>query len=103
MDRNAVNQPPKFDGEDFSQWKMMMRTFIYNLDAKAWRVIQTVYQHPVIKSENTSESQLKPFEKWSEAEIALCNADYVARNALFTALGVKERRRIQCCDTAKEA
>lgn len=31
------------------------------------------------------------------------NADYVARNAFFTALRAKERRRIQYCETAKEA
>nr|XP_011459700.1 PREDICTED: uncharacterized protein LOC105350050 [Fragaria vesca subsp. vesca] len=103
MERNAVNQPPKFDGDDFPQWKIMMRTFIYTLDAKAWTIIQTGYKSPVVKSESTSGVQLKSVDLWTADEQALCNADYVARNALFTALGAKERRRIQYCDTAKEA
>ncbi|KAL6204867.1 hypothetical protein ACLB2K_022134 [Fragaria x ananassa] len=71
MERNAVNQLPKFDGDDFPQWKIMMRTFIYTLDAKAWTIIQTGYKSPVVKSESSSGVQLKSVDLWTADEQAL--------------------------------
>ncbi|XP_062005863.1 uncharacterized protein LOC133723042 [Rosa rugosa] len=105
----SINSPPWFDGEDYSQWKIMMRAFLHSQDENMWNVVENGWVHPT-KPENPKASESsasktipKPRAEWSETEIRDCNHDFKARNSLFTALSKKERVRISHCETAKKA
>ncbi|XP_024171720.1 uncharacterized protein LOC112177689 [Rosa chinensis] len=105
---SSINCPPLFDGEDYSQWKIMMRAFLYSQDKNMWNVVESGWEHPT-KSEESKKVEgsfariLKPRKEWTEEEVRNRNCDFKARNSLFTALSKKERMRISHCDTAKEA
>ncbi|XP_062028488.1 uncharacterized protein LOC133744386 [Rosa rugosa] len=105
----SINSPPWFDGEDYSQWKIMMRAFLYSQDENMWKIVETGWVHPT-KPENSKATESsgakmipKPREEWSTEEVRDCNHDFKARNSLFTALSKKERVRISHCETAKKA
>ncbi|XP_062006090.1 uncharacterized protein LOC133723293 [Rosa rugosa] len=105
----SINSPPWFDGEDYSQWKIMMRAFLYSQDENMWKIVETGWVHPT-KPENSKATESsgakmipKPKEEWSTEEVRDCNHDFKARNSLFTALSKKERVRISHCETAKKA
>jgi hypothetical protein len=105
---SSINCPPLFDGEDYSQWKIMMRAFLYSQDENMWNVVENGWEHPTKaeeskKVEGSSARILKPRKEWTEVEVRDRNCDFKAKNSLYTALSKKERVRISHCDTAKQA
>ncbi|KAK9930158.1 hypothetical protein M0R45_027210 [Rubus argutus] len=105
----SINCPPLFNGEDYLEWKIMMRAFLYSQDENMWNIVEVGWKHPTEpvdskKSEgSSSDTILKPRKEWSEEEVRDRNCDFKARNSLFTALSKRERTRISHCDTAKKA
>ena len=104
----SINCPPLFDGEDYFEWKIMMRAFLYSQDENMWNIVETGWEHPTKSMEKKEEGSslatiLKPRKEWTEKEINDRNCDFKARNSLFTALSKRERTRISHCDTAKKA
>ncbi|XP_062011043.1 uncharacterized protein LOC133727482 [Rosa rugosa] len=105
---SSINWPPLFDGEDYSQWKIMMGAFLYSQDENMWNIVENGWEHPTKaedskKVEGSSARVLKPRKEWTEEEVRDRTCDFKARNSLFTALSKKERMRISHCDTAKQA
>ncbi|XP_062028422.1 uncharacterized protein LOC133744304 [Rosa rugosa] len=105
---SSINCPPLFDGEDYSQWKIMMRAFLYSQDENMWNIVEIGWEHPTMaedsKKEEVSSARIpKPRKEWTKEEVHDRNCDFKARNSLFTALSKKERMRISHCDTAKQA
>jgi hypothetical protein len=52
---NSTNKLPLFNGIKFSFWKAKMRTYIMDLGADVWDVVETGYVKPVVlasKNEN---------------------------------------------------
>ena len=103
----SINCPPCFDGEDYLEWKIMMRAFLYSQDEDMWNIVEIGWEHPIKpvdskKVEGTSETMLKPRKEWTRQEVHDRNCDFKARNCLFTALTKRERVRISHCDTAKK-
>ncbi|XP_062014584.1 uncharacterized protein LOC133731156 [Rosa rugosa] len=105
---SSINCPPLFDGEDYSQWKIMMRAFLYSQDENMWNIVEIGWEHPTMaedsKKEEVSSARIpKPRKEWTKEEVRDRNCDFKSRNSLFTALSKKERMRISHCDTAKQA
>ncbi|XP_062026455.1 uncharacterized protein LOC133742794 [Rosa rugosa] len=105
---SSINCPPLFDGDDYSQWKIMMRAFLYSQDENMWNIVEIGWEHPTkvedSKKEEVSSARIpKPRKEWTKEEVCDRNCDFKARNSLFTALSKKERMRISHCDTAKQA
>ena len=105
----SINCPPYFNCEDYLEWKIMMRAFIYSWDENMWNIVEIGWEHPTkpVASKKEEESStatiLKPKREWTEEEVHDRNCDFKARNCLFTALTKRERVRISHCDTAKKA
>ncbi|XP_062005746.1 uncharacterized protein LOC133722907 [Rosa rugosa] len=105
---SSINCPPLFDGEDYSQWKIMMRAFLYSQDENMWNIVEIGWEHPTMaedsKKEEVSSARIpKPRKEWTKEEVRDRNCDFKAQNSLVTALSKKERMRISHCDTAKQA
>ena len=45
---NSTNKTPLFNGTKFSFWKVRMRTYIMDLGADAWDVVDIGYVKPVV-------------------------------------------------------
>jgi hypothetical protein len=45
---NSTNKAPLFNGTKFSFWKVRMRTYIMDLGANVWDVLETSYVKPVV-------------------------------------------------------
>ena len=46
MNSSAVNTPPWFDGENYLDWRIMMKAFLYAQDDYCWYVIEKGWTHP---------------------------------------------------------
>ncbi|XP_040363426.1 uncharacterized protein LOC121049643 [Rosa chinensis] len=55
------------------------------------------------KGESSSTATPKPRKDWTEEEVRDLQADFKAKNSIFTALSEREKLRISHCDTAKQA
>nr|AFP55554.1 gag-pol polyprotein [Rosa rugosa] len=96
------------DCQDYSQWKIMMRAFLYSQDENMWNIVEIGWEHPTMAEDSKKEEVVsaripKPRKEWTKEEVRDRNCDFKARNSLFTALSKKERMRISHCDTAKQA
>jgi hypothetical protein len=45
---NSTNKAPLFNGTNFAFWKVRMRTYIMDLGADVWDVVDTGYVKPVV-------------------------------------------------------
>ncbi|XP_062028372.1 uncharacterized protein LOC133744253 [Rosa rugosa] len=114
MDRDrersgSINCPPFFDGNDYSQWKIMMQAFLHSQDEHIWNIVELGWEVPTkeTKSKESESSasikEPKSRQDWSIAEVRDFNNDVKARHSLYTALSMKEKKRIGTCKTAKKA
>ncbi|GAV72535.1 hypothetical protein CFOL_v3_16023 [Cephalotus follicularis] len=87
--------PPLFDGDNYSESKVKMTSFIQSLDYDLWYII--VFGHEMPK-ENVSNSRIRYNEK--EKEILRLNAK--AKHLLFCALNSNVFDCISSCIMAKE-
>jgi hypothetical protein len=47
-EENSTNKAPLFNGTKFSFWKVRMRTYIMDLGADVWDVVETSYVKPIV-------------------------------------------------------
>ncbi|XP_024200083.1 uncharacterized protein LOC112203330 [Rosa chinensis] len=103
----SVNSPPWFNGgcEKYTQWKIYMKSYLYAQDEHVWNIVENGWTVPVIKAKGESSSIVtpKPRKDWTEEEVRDLQADFKAKNSIFTALSEREKLRISHCDTAKHA
>ncbi|XP_024196528.1 uncharacterized protein LOC112199798 [Rosa chinensis] len=103
----SVNSPPWFDGgcEKYTQWKIYMKSYLYAQDEHVWNIVENGWKTPIIpaKGEGSSVSIPKPRKDWTDVEIRDLQADFKAKNSIFTALSEREKLRISHCDTTKQA
>ncbi|XP_024177901.1 uncharacterized protein LOC112183800 [Rosa chinensis] len=103
----SVNSPPWFDGgcEKYTQWKIYMKSYLYVQDEHVWNIVENGWKTPIIpaKGEGSSISIPKPQKDWTDVEVRDLQADFKAKNSIFTALSEREKLRISHCDTAKQA
>ncbi|XP_061999414.1 uncharacterized protein LOC133716772 [Rosa rugosa] len=103
----SVNSPPWFDGgcEKYTQWKIYMKSYLYAQDEHVWNIVENGWKTPIIpaKGEGSSVSIPKPRKDWIDVEVRDLQADFKAKNSIFTALSEREKLRISHCDTAKQA
>lgn len=101
MDRErsgSISCPPYFDGEDYTQWKVMMQAFLQSLDENIWNIVENGWEHPIKPVESktaegsSAKTELKPRSEWLTSEIRDYNNDVKARNSLFTALSKREKK-----------
>jgi hypothetical protein len=45
---NSTNKAPLFNGTDFGFWKVRMRTYITDLGADVWDVVEIGYVKPIV-------------------------------------------------------
>ena len=88
----AVNRPPLFCGENFSQWKCLMKMFIIDQDMELWKIISTGPLEDPTKTEG--EDAPKPYDKLSALEQEKISKNYRAINLLYCALNADEFNRI---------
>ena len=63
MEGVALNRPPIFNGDDYVQLKMRMKTFIMSHDFRAWMVITN---WPIIPMKEENGTKLpKKFEEYT--------------------------------------
>ncbi|XP_061993684.1 uncharacterized protein LOC133711595 [Rosa rugosa] len=103
----SINSPPWFDGgcEKYTQWKIYMKSYLYAQDEHVWNIVENGWKTPIIpaKGEGSSVSIPKPRKDWTDVEVRDLQADFKAKNTIFTALSEREKLRISHCDTAKQA
>ncbi|XP_024200625.1 uncharacterized protein LOC112203962 [Rosa chinensis] len=103
----SVNSPPWFDGgcEKYTQWKIYMKSYLYAQDEHVWNIVENGWKTPIIpaKGEGLSVSIPKPQKDWTDVEVPDLQADFKAKNSIFTALSEREKLRISHCDTVKQA
>ncbi|KAG7579060.1 Zinc finger CCHC-type [Arabidopsis thaliana x Arabidopsis arenosa] len=98
---SSVTRPPFLDGNNYSYWKIRMKSFISSIDGEAWNSIILGYNVPVI-TDNDGNTTPKPVEQWTveENRKAMCNSK--ALNAIYNAIDVGKFRMISSYKTAKE-
>ncbi|XP_024190431.1 uncharacterized protein LOC112194422 [Rosa chinensis] len=103
----SVNNPPWFDGgcEKYTQWKIYMKSYLFAQDEHAWNIVENGWKTPMVssKGEGSSTTIPKPRNDWTEEEVHDLQADFKAKNSVFTALSERDKLRISQCDTAKQA
>ncbi|XP_024196068.1 uncharacterized protein LOC112199259 [Rosa chinensis] len=106
----SVNSPPWFDGgcEKYTQWKIYMKSYLYAQDEHVWNIVENGWKTPIVpaKGEGSSASIPKPRKDWTDEEVRDLQANFKAKNSIFTALFEREKReklRISHCDTTKQA
>ncbi|XP_024178792.1 uncharacterized protein LOC112184783 [Rosa chinensis] len=103
----SVNSPPWFDGgcEKYTQWKLYMKSYLFAQDEHVWNIVENGWKTPMVscKDEGSSTSIPKPRKDWTEEEVRNLQADFKAKNSIFTALSEREKLRINHCDTTKQA
>ncbi|GAV87348.1 DUF4219 domain-containing protein [Cephalotus follicularis] len=87
--------PPFFDGNDYSQWKIKMSTFIQSLDYDLWDMIAFGLELP---KEYISKSRIR----YNEKEKVMLKLNAKAKHIIFCALSSNEFDRISSCESAKE-
>ncbi|XP_061993496.1 uncharacterized protein LOC133711381 [Rosa rugosa] len=103
----SINSPPWFEGgcEKYTQWKIYMKSYLYAQDEHVWNIVENGWTIPMVKAkgESSSTATPKPRKDWTEEEVRDLQADFKAKNSIFTALSEREKLRISHCDTAKQA
>ncbi|XP_062020774.1 uncharacterized protein LOC133737182 [Rosa rugosa] len=103
----SINSPPWFEGgcEKYTQWKIYMKSYLYAQDEHVWNIVENGWTIPMVKAkgESSSTSTPKPRKDWTDEEVRDLQADFKAKNSIFTALSEREKLRISHCDTAKQA
>ncbi|XP_062003427.1 uncharacterized protein LOC133720952 [Rosa rugosa] len=103
----SINNPPWFEGgcEKYTQWKIYMKSYLYAQDEHVWNILENGWTIPMIKTkgESSSTATPKPRKDWTEEEVRDLQADFKAKNIIFTALSEREKLRISHCDTTKQA
>ena len=89
--RQSLIIPSLFYGTNYAYWKVYMRTFLQSLDEKVWQAVETGWT----KSTEASTD-------WDDAKIKAENFNSRALNALFSAVTIKEFKKISSIETAKE-
>ncbi|KAA0063201.1 gag-pol polyprotein [Cucumis melo var. makuwa] len=97
----SASRPPVLDGKNYSYWKPRMIFFIKTLDEKAWKVLVSGYEPPMV----TVDSVLvpKPEFDWTDAEEQASDGNARALNAIFNGLDLNVFKLINSYSTAKEA
>ncbi|XP_040364388.1 uncharacterized protein LOC121050018 [Rosa chinensis] len=103
----SINSPPWFEGgcEKYTQWKIYMKSYLYAQDEHVWNIVENGWSVPMTKAkeEGASTTTPKPRKDWTEEEVRNLQADFKAKNSIFTALSEREKLRISHCETAKQA
>ncbi|XP_040361901.1 uncharacterized protein LOC121049269 [Rosa chinensis] len=82
-----------------------MKSYLYAQDEHVWNIVENGWTIPMVKAkgESSSTTNPKPRKDWTEEEVRDLQADFKAKNSIFTALSEREKLRISHCDTAKQA
>ncbi|XP_058759386.1 uncharacterized protein LOC131632665 [Vicia villosa] len=88
--RGSILEPPYFDGENCSEWKERMKIFIQSVDFKLWLVIKNGTK--IEKSE----------DEYNDEDMKMMEQEAKAKHILFCALNPEDRKRVSCCNKAKE-
>ncbi|XP_061993997.1 uncharacterized protein LOC133711945 [Rosa rugosa] len=82
-----------------------MKSYLYAQDEHVWNIVENGWTIPMVKAkgESSSTATPKPRKDWTEEEVRDLQADFKAKNSIFTALSEREKLRISHCDTAKQA
>ncbi|XP_058726428.1 uncharacterized protein LOC131597772 [Vicia villosa] len=88
--RGSILEPPYFDRENCTEWKEHMKIFIQSVDYKLWLVIKNGTE--IEKSE----------DEFNDEDMKMMEQEAKAKHILFCALNPDDRKRVACCNTAKE-
>jgi hypothetical protein len=85
---NSTNKAPLFNGTNFAFWKVRMRTYIMDLGADVWDVVDTGYVKPVVLANKDDKLEF------------IFNA--MAMNAILSGLAKEEFIKVMHLGTVKE-
>jgi hypothetical protein len=85
---NSTNKAPLFNGTNFAFWKVRMRTYIMDLGADVWDVVETGYVKPVVLANKDDKLEFSFNAK--------------AMNAILSGLAEAEFVKVMHLGTAKE-
>ncbi|MQM02575.1 hypothetical protein Taro_035344 [Colocasia esculenta] len=91
FERQSVNRPPLFDGEDYTYWKTRMKFFLQGLDYQIWSIIEE--GDLLVTNEK---------DKWTEDDKKKISLNYKAKSILCCSLSKKEFNRISACKSTME-
>ena len=74
---------PHFDENNYSYWKVRMKTFLKSIDERVWNSIEYGWEKP-----NT------PVSEWSTSPKEATAFNSKAMNAIFNAVSMEEFKRI---------
>ena len=87
----SLNDPPYFDGSNYSFWKVRMKAFLCSIDEAVWDAVEIGWTKP--KAAKST---------WDKAALAALNANSKALNAIFCGVSPDEFYRISHITVAKE-
>ena len=100
----SLNAPPYFNGKGYSEWKVMMFTFLSSQDdGRQWEAVDSRYHVPMTEATPTEPSVPIVRARWSEGDRLKARSNMRALNNLFMAVSDEVRRRIINCSTAFDA
>ena len=73
MDRSqSLNDPPYFDGSNYTFWNVRMRAFLCSIDEAVWDAIEIGWTKPEVAKST-----------WDKVALTASNANNKALNAMF--------------------
>ena len=82
--------PHLFDGTNYADWKVRMKTFLQALNEKVWLVVEVGWKKPS-----------EPPANWDDGKIKVTNFNSRALNALFSGVTNEEFKKILSTEIAK--
>ena len=100
----SLNAPPYFNGKGYSEWKVMMFTFLSSQDdGRQWDAVECRYSVPMTTATATEPSVPIAKTRWTDENRLNARSNMRALNNLFMAVSDEVRRRIINCTTAFDA
>ena len=92
IDRQSINRPPFFYGNNYSYWKCRMIIYLKSINFELWDI--------VINGFTPNE---RSYKEWSEENKQLAQLDAKGLNILFYAVNQEQFNKISNCNTANKA
>ena len=81
--------PPHFDGNNYTYWKVRMKSFLKSIDEKVWLSIENGWERPTTA-----------IGEWTTAQKEVASFNNKAMNAILNAIFMEEFKRISNVEIA---
>ena len=87
--RHSLVIPLHFDGNNYTYWKVRMKTFLKSIDKRVWNSVEYKREKPTT-----------PVSEWKTSQKGAVTFNSKAMNAIFNAISMEEFKKISNVEVA---